>query len=97
MDRLPKKNTENVRTELKDLFGIYDIEAARVIKMKILNKFEEKYPSMCGSLDSGFEDAFQFTPTASNRYNRLKNTNLLVRLNQEIRRRERVIRILPNV
>ena len=40
MDRLPKKNTEDVRKELKDLFRIHDIEAARVTKMKILNKFE---------------------------------------------------------
>lgn len=97
MDRLPKKNTENVRNELKDLFRIHDIEVARVAKKKILNKFEEKYPSMCECLDSGFEDAFQFTATNSTRYNRLKSTNLLERLNQEIRRRERVIRIFPNV
>lgn len=97
MDRLPKKNTEDVRKELKDLFRIHDIEAARVTKMKILNKFEIKYSSMCECLDSGFEDAFQFTATESTRYNRLKSTNLLERLNQEIRRRERVIRIFPNV
>ena len=97
MDRLPKKNTEDVRRELKDLFRIHDIEAARVNKIKILNKFEIKYPSMCECLDSGFEDAFQFTATDSTRYNRLKSTNLLERLNQEIRRRERVIRIFPNV
>ena len=97
MDRLPKKNTEDVRKELKDLFRIHDIEAARVAKMKILNKYEIKYPSMCESLDSGFEDAFQFTASDSTRYNRLKSTNLLERLNQEIRRRERVIRTFPNV
>jgi len=52
---------------------------------------------MCACLDEGFEDAFQYTASASTQYNRLKSTNLLERLNQEIRRREKVIRIFPNV
>lgn len=40
---------------------------------------------------------FQFTTSSNTRYNRLKSTNLLERLNQEVRRRERVVRIFPNV
>lgn len=52
---------------------------------------------MCDFLDEGFEDSFQYTASSSTKYNRLKSTNLLERLNQEIRRREKVIRIFPNV
>ena len=52
---------------------------------------------MCECLDQGFEDSFQYTSSNSTRYNRLKSTNLLERLNQEIRRREKVVRIFPNV
>ena len=97
MDKLPKKNTELVRAEIKDLFRIHNIEAARIAKQELIEKHEEKYSGMCECLDSGFEDASQFTTTDSTRYNRLKSTNLLERLNQEIRRRERVIRIFPNI
>ncbi len=52
---------------------------------------------MCTCLDEGFEEFFQHTTSANTRYNRLKSTSLLERLNEEIRRREKVIRIFPNV
>ena len=97
MDKLPKKNTQEIRNEIKELFRINDIDAARVCKNKILEKHSEKYNKMCECLDQGFEDAFQYTSSSTTRYNRLKSTNLLERLNQEIRRREKVVRIFPNV
>ena len=46
-------------------------------------------------MDDGFEDAFQYT-VQGNSHNRLKSTNLIERLNQEVRRREKIIRIFPN-
>ncbi|WP_205390639.1 transposase, partial [Staphylococcus aureus] len=46
-------------------------------------------------LDEGFEDAFQDT-VQGNTHKRQKRTNLIERLNQEVRRREKIIRIFPN-
>lgn len=97
MDKLPKKSTQEIRNEIKELFRINDIDAARITKDKILEKYSDKYNKMCECLDQGFEDSFQYTSSKSTRYNRLKSTNLLERLNQEIRRREKVVRIFPNV
>jgi putative transposase len=47
-------------------------------------------------LEEGFEDAMQilFLPLPLRR--KLRSSNSIERLNQEIRRRERVIRIFPN-
>ena len=56
---------------------------------------QPKYTKACEILDNGFEDAFQYT-VLSNSHNRLKSTNLLEHLNQEVRRREKIIRIFPN-
>lgn len=97
MDKLPRKNTQEIRDEIKHLFRITDIDAARLYKDKIIEKNSDKYEKMCDCLDEGFEDSFQYTTSSSTKYNRLKSTNLLERLNQEIRRREKVIRIFPNV
>lgn len=97
MDKLPRKNTQEIRDEIKHLFRITDIDAARLYKDKIIEKNSDKYEKMCDCLDEGFEDSFQYTASSSTKYNRLKSTNLLERLNQEIRRREKVIRIFPNV
>ena len=72
LDRLPKKNTELVRSEIKDLFRVYNIDVARETKDQLIEKYQYKYEKMCEVLDSGFEDAFQFTACLSTRYNRLK-------------------------
>lgn len=51
---------------------------------------------MTDCLDEGFEDAFQYCSIEETNYSRLKSTNMLERVNSEIRRRERVVRIFPN-
>jgi len=51
---------------------------------------------MVECLDEGFEDSYQ-TYSIEERYDsRLKSTNMLERLNSEIRRREKVVRIFPS-
>ncbi|GAV22268.1 IS256 family transposase [Carboxydothermus pertinax] len=47
-------------------------------------------------LESGFEDAVAVLELPERYRKRLRTTNSLERLNEEIRRRERVIRIFPN-
>ncbi|MHB9995976.1 transposase, partial [Enterococcus faecium] len=64
-------------------------------RFKTLQQNQPKYSKACASLDDGFEDAFQYT-VQGNSHNRLKSTNLIERLNQEVRRREKIIRIFPN-
>ena len=94
---IPKKNSKPFREAVKAIFKFTDIDLARAAKNRIVDDYIEqpKYKKACESLDSGFEDAFQYT-VIGNSYTRLKSTNLLERLNQEIRRREKIIRIFPN-
>ena len=96
-DRLPKKNTELVRSELKSLFKTTNIEVARSMRDDLVNKYSDQYSSMIECLDEGFEDGFQYCAIEETNYSRLKSTNMLERLNSEIRRREKVVRIFPNV
>src|SRR5690625_6015808 len=55
----------------------------------------KRYEKACQVLDEGFEDAFQYTVVAKV-HSRCKSTNDIERLNQEVRRREKVVRIFPN-
>lgn len=95
---IPKKNSQLFREQVKALFRIKDMEQARLFKEEILRQFEEDrhYTRACECLDEGFEDAFQYAVVGP-AHARLRSTNLLERLNQEVRRREKVIRIFPNV
>lgn len=87
-DKLPRKNTSEVRDELKILFKTNHIDIARKTKNEIIDKYSELYPKMTECLDEGFEDGFQYCAIEETNYSRLKSTNMLERLNSEIRRRE---------
>ncbi|MEJ4582714.1 IS256-like element IS1542 family transposase, partial [Enterococcus faecium] len=94
---IPKKNSKPFREAVKAIFKFTDIELARTAKNALVGEYidQSKYTKACETLDNGFEDAFQYT-VIGNGHNRLKSTNLLERLNQEVRRREKIIRIFPN-
>lgn len=95
-DKLPRKDTEKVRAELKGLFKTNNIELARSLKNRIVDHYSAQYGKMVECLDEGFEDSFQYCSIEETNYSRLKSTNMLERLNSEIRRREKVVRIFPN-
>lgn len=98
LSSVPKKDSKPFREAIKAIFRFTDIELARSAKNELLDSYshQKKYEKACSILDEGFEDAFQYTVVGKG-HNRLKSTNLLERLNQEIRRREKVIRIFPNI
>jgi putative transposase len=61
-----------------------------------LQQNQPKYSKACASLDDGFEDAFQYTVQRKFPQSTKEYQNLIERLNQEVRRREKIIRIFPN-
>ena len=85
-----------IRDELKVLFKTNNIEIARTLKNSICERYSEKYRKMTECLDEGLEDGFQYCSIEETNYSRIKSTNMLERVNSEIRRRERVVRIFPN-
>ena len=98
LEKSPKKNTEEFRADVKALYKIKDIKLARKVKDEIFNKYEKdkRYEASLKILDEGFENSICYL-SIRNSHSRLKTTNCLERLNQEIRRGEKVIRIIPNV
>ena len=97
LSSVPKKASKPFREAIKTVFRYTDIHLARAAKNELLDTYanHKKYAKACQKLDEGFEDAFQYTVIGKG-HSRLKSTNLLERLNQEVRRREKVIRIFPN-
>lgn len=96
LDKCPKSQQADLKQELRSLYEASNMETARRLLRSILEIFGEKAPKAMEILEEGFEDAMQilFLPLPLRR--RLRTSNSIERLNQEIRRRERVIRIFPN-
>ncbi|WP_316572138.1 IS256 family transposase [Neobacillus sp. YIM B06451] len=98
VEALPKKNTQEAREELKDIFKTSQLTVARGLKKQFIEKYQDQkgFQKAINTLDEGFEDAMQFHSRPVSHHKHIRSTNMLERLNREIRRRERVISIFPN-
>ena len=73
-----------------------DMAEARRRLNEFIEEFESKVPKAVNCLEAAFEDAMAVMVLPDKYRKRLRTTNMQERLNEEIRRRERVIRIFPN-
>lgn len=96
--QMPKKGMEDVKSGLKRIFEVTTVEEARKYKREFIENFGEhpKLYKAIDTLEEGFEDAIQYLNENSRYHKHIRSTNSLERINQEVRRREKVIRIFPN-
>jgi putative transposase len=71
-------------------------KVAKKVKDQIIDKYETKASKAATLLDDAFDDITAVLAIPLKYLKRLRTTNGVERLNQEVRRRERVIRIFPN-
>ena len=96
LDACPKSLQSEFHGRLRLMFDAPDIETARGLLGGIIRDFGSKAPRAIERLEAGFEDAMAVMALPSQYRKRLRTTNAIERLNEEIRRRERVVRIFPN-
>lgn len=96
LDNTPKSLQPEIKEELRELYEAVDLDSARKVRDQILGKYETKAPKAAALLDEAFDDVTAVLTVPLKYRKRLRTTNGVERLNQEIRRRERVIRIFPN-
>ncbi|WP_234970240.1 transposase, partial [Carboxydothermus pertinax] len=83
-------------TKVRAILEAPDSDTARMLLNQVLDEYRVKAAKAMDILESGFEDAVAVLELPERYRKRLRTTNSLERLNEEIRRRERVIRIFPN-
>lgn len=95
---MPRKDSKEARSQLKAIFKSSNLEEAKKLKDEFIATYEEQkgYQKAIFILDEGFDDATQFYAEPEDFHIHLRTTNVLERLNSEIRRREQVIRVFPN-
>lgn len=96
MDVTPKSVKDELYPHLRAILDAPDIGTARLLLNQTLKAFEKKAPRAMQVLEMGFDDATAVLVLPEKYRRRLRTTNGVERLNEEIRRRERVIRIFPN-
>ncbi|MFZ4453066.1 IS256 family transposase [Salibacterium aidingense] len=95
---MPKKGMGEVKSDLKRIFDAEAPDEARRLKEAFVTRYQDhsKLQTVIDKLEEGFDDAIQYMNEPVHYHVYVRSTNSLERLNQEIRRRERVIRIFPN-
>lgn len=61
-----------------------------------LGKWQAKYPKLCAWVEENIEETLSYYRLPLAHHKHMKSTNMLERLNQEIKRRTHVVRIFPN-
>ncbi len=96
LDKTPKRLKAEVKAHLRSIYDARDINEARRLLAETLAKFEQSAAKAMDLLEEGFEDILAVIGLPEKYRKRLRTTNSIERLNEEIRRRDRVIRIYPN-
>ena len=96
-DHMPKKHIDPAcMMELRWIYDRRTIDEAMNDLKAWLNKWSEKYPTLCEWVEANIFETLSFYKLPQLHHKHLKSTNMLERMNQEIKRRTHIIRTFPN-
>jgi transposase-like protein len=96
LDHLPRKKDDDCLTELRWLYERRNADEARRDLTAWLGKWESRYPKLCNWVEANIEETLTFYRLPQQHHKHLKSTNMLERINEELKRRTLVVRIFPN-
>ena len=97
LDKCPKKYMAGLASELTTMFNSSTLEEARRLRNAIVEEYQDVAPAAVQILDEGFEDAMTIMYLPMKYRQSLRTSNIIERENREIRKREKVIQIFPNI
>ena len=97
LDKVPKSHRDEVYAQLQVIFDAPHVDTARLLLEGVLDQYAERFPRAMACLEEGFEDATAAMGLPAKYRRLLRSTNMVERLIREVRRRERVIGIFPNM
>ena len=96
LDYLPRKADDDCLQELRWLYDRRDLKEAQQDLAAWLRRWEGRYPRLTDWAEEHIGETLTFYRLPRQHHKHMKSTNLLERLNEEIKRRTRVVRIFPN-
>lgn len=95
-DWLPRRGDDDCLTELRWIYERRTAAEARQDLKAWLMRWQGRYSKLCQWVEENIEETMSFYALPLAHHKHLKSTNMLERLNEEIKRRTLVVRIFPN-
>jgi putative transposase len=96
LDYVPRKVDDDCLMELRWFYDRRDLAEVRRDLAAWLAKWQGKYPKLCNWVEENIEETLSYYRLPLQHHKHMKSTNMLERLNQEIKRRTHVVRIFPD-
>lgn len=96
LDEINPKYVPGIKIELRDMFTSRTVDEARKKMNEIVEEYEDVAPKAMETLTTGFEDSMTARCFPDDIYVKLRTSNMIERLNRELKRRSDVIQIFPD-
>lgn len=96
LDYVPRKVDDDCLMELRWFYDRRDLAEVKRDLAQWIAKWQAKYPKLVDWVENNIEETLSFYRLPLAHHKHMKSTNMLERLNQEIKRRTLVVRIFPN-
>jgi transposase-like protein len=96
LDYLPRRADDDCLQELRWIYDRRNLKEAQADLVAWLQRWQARYPRLTDWAEQAIGETLTFYMLPRQHHKHLKITNLLERLNEEIKRRTRVVRIFPN-
>jgi len=85
-----------VAEDIRAIFNTPDQETAEIYLKKMVEKYAEVVPRLADWMEVNIPEGFTVFAFPKSHQRRLRTSNFLERLSQEIKRRTRIVRVFPN-
>ena len=96
LDYLSRKLAADCLQELRWIYDRRELAEARRDIAAWLAKWQAKHSRLCDWVEENIEETLTYYRLPQQHHKHMKSTNMLERLNQELKRRTHVVRIFPN-